>query len=301
MLTSLKIWNEPNNMSHWDFELDPGWELFSDMVQRTVTAVRAHTDVPIVLGGISPIDPGFLRALQARGGLQGIDVLAVHGFPLDWNLWPMEDWPAQIERVRSEFGRPVWVTETGVSSFVSEEKAAWGLRRMRPFLRGETVYWYSLIDLVPEIEAATRHKKAEGSGYFRHYHFGLLRHDGTPKPAVQAFDPEMGICQWLQFEEHRCLELTVEWLHRLGVERVRTGLSWSESVKPGGWAWMDTIMAALEPFEVCATLCFTPKPEGLVPHHTSPPRDPGKFAAFAGEVARRYGPVERRAGARVGA
>lgn len=288
MITSLKIWNEPNNVSHWDFDVDPGWRRFSEMLTRTAEAVRRHSSIPLVLGGMSPIDARFLRVLDELGGLDGIDVLAVHGFPLDWNLWPMEEWPEQVERIRSEFARPVWITETGVSSLVSERKAAWGLQRLRDILLGETVYWYTLVDLAPDMEATTRHKKAAGSGYARHYCFGLLRHDGTPKEALDAFDASLGICQWIQYQDHRTLELTVEWLRRLGVTRVRTGLSWAESLEPGGWDWLDTVVSAMEPFEVCATVCFTPRSEGILPHHTSPPRDPAAFARFAAEVVRRY-------------
>ena len=25
MIEAAMLWNEPNNLSHWDFELDPGW------------------------------------------------------------------------------------------------------------------------------------------------------------------------------------------------------------------------------------------------------------------------------------
>lgn len=294
MLKSLKIWNEPNNISHWDLELDRGWVRFSDLLARTVSRVREVSSVPLVLGGVSPIDVRFLRLLESRGALEGIDVLAVHGFPMDWNLWPIEEWPRQIERVRSELGRDVWVTETGVSSFICERKAAWAMRRMQAALEGQTVFWYTLLDLAPWVEATTRHKRAEGSGYFRHYHFGLLRHDGSPKALLDVFDPALGICQWLQFQDVRSLELTVRWLERLGVSSVRVGLSWAESHIPGGWDWFDTMMDALEPYEVCATLCFTPPSEGLRAHHTSPPRDPDRFAFFAAEVARRYdGSAER--------
>ena len=290
MITSLKIWNEPNNLSHWDFLMDPGWTVFADLVKRTSAAVRgAGVDLPLVLGGLSPIDPQFLRVLQAQGALDAVDVLALHGFPLDWNLWPLEEWPARIEAVRSEFGKPVWVTETGVSSFASERMAAWGLQRMREALRGERVYWYTLLDLAPKYEATTRHKQAEGSSYWRHFHFGLLRWDGTPKRAVDAWSPELGICQWFQYDDHRTLELAVRWLERLGVRRVRTGLSWAESHIPGAYDWFDTVMRALEPFDVCATLCFTPPSRGLRPDHTAPPRDVGEFAAFAAEMALRYG------------
>ena len=33
MIEAVKLWNEPNNMSHWDFELDEGWRIFSEMTK----------------------------------------------------------------------------------------------------------------------------------------------------------------------------------------------------------------------------------------------------------------------------
>lgn len=290
MLTSLKIWNEPNNLSHWDFHLDPGWEIYARMVRRTVRAVRkVDPELPVVLGGLSPIDPDFLRQMREQGALDGIAALGVHGFPYDWNLWPADKFPDRIESVRREFGLPVWVTETGVSSFPGEAIAAWGLRRLREILGGERVYWYTLLDLPPRFKATTRHQEAEGCAYWRHFHFGLLRHDGTPKEPLEHFTPELGICQWYNFQDEPTLDRSVRWLERLGVGRVRTGLSWAESRLEGGWEWLDTIMDAHSPFEVCATLCFTPSGGGLADHHTSPPREVDGFVRFAEAVARRYG------------
>ncbi len=289
MITSIKLWNEPNNLSHWDFLLDPGWTCYAEMVRRAAAAIRdTGADVPIVLGGISPIDPHFLRRMDELGALDAVDVLAVHGFPLDWNLWPLREWPRKLDRLRREFGKPVWVTETGVSSYASEEVAAWGLRCARDLLRGERVFWYTLLDLDPRFEATTRHKQAEGSSYWRHFHFGLLRHDGTPKRAVHDWNSEFGVCQWFQFGDERALTLAVEWLHRLGVREVRTGLSWAESHIPGAERWFDTVMEALEPFDVCATLCFTPPSRGVRADHTSPPVEIEEFAWFAAGMAERY-------------
>jgi hypothetical protein len=289
LITSFKLWNEPNNLSHWDFLMDPGWSVFSELIRYSAGAIReVRADIPIVLGGMSPIDPGFLHQLKKHGALDAVDILAVHGFPLDWNLWPLEEWPERLDLLRAEFGLPVWITETGVSSFASEDIASWGLRRTREVLAGERVFWYTLLDLDPACEATTRHKQAEGSSYFRHFHFGLLRHDGTPKKALDHFDPELGICQWFQYGDERGLELAVRWLERLGVRHLRTGLSWAESHQPDADAWFDTMMSALEPFEVCATLCFTPPSRGVRPDHTSPPVDVGEFAWFAAQVAERY-------------
>jgi hypothetical protein len=47
-------------------------------------------------------------------------------------------------------------------------------------------------------------------------------------------------------------------------------------------------MRALEPFDVTVTFCFTPEAEGVRPHHTSPPRDVGRFAEFCAAQVRRY-------------
>jgi beta-xylosidase len=66
MIEAAKIWNEPNNKSHWDPEIDPGWEKFAAMATAAGRAIReAHPTLPRVLGGISPIDPAFIRNMQS--------------------------------------------------------------------------------------------------------------------------------------------------------------------------------------------------------------------------------------------
>ena len=91
--------------------------------------------------------------------------------------------------------------------------------------------------------------------------------------------PELGICQWFHFEDHR-LETAVHWLNELGVKQLRTGISWADSLRPGAQSWFDRQMKALEPFDVTITFCFTPEHCGVAPHHTSPPRCVDEFAAF---------------------
>jgi beta-xylosidase len=290
MIEAVMLWNEPNNLSHWDRGLDPDWAIFSRMCGHAAGEVRAIApDVRLVLGGISPVDADFLRLLRGHGLLGRLDTLAIHGFPFDWNLWHAEEWPALIAGIRAEFGMPVWVSEVGVSSWASPEVMAWGMRRMRTLLReAERVHWYTLFDLAAERTATTRHGTAEGSAYYRHFHFGLLTEDGTPKRALQEFDPRLGICQWLHYQDDDRLAATVAWLQRLGVRHLRTGLSWAEWHQPGGADWFDRIVEAIAPFETTLTLCFTPPSVGVRPHHTSPPRDEGEFAYFARWVAERY-------------
>jgi beta-xylosidase len=226
--------------------------------------------------------------------LEHIDVLAVHGFPLDWNLWQIDEWPQKLAEIRALSALPVWVSEVGVSSFGAEEVQAWGVDRTAELLIGRAprIHWYSLYDLPRSWEATTRHKEAEGSSYYRHFHMGLLREDGTPKAALERFarhTPELGICQWFHFEDHR-LDQAVAWLKRLGVRQLRTGLSWADSFRPNALAWFDRQMAALADFDVTVTFCFTPEHLGMMPHHTSPPRQPELFAEFCAQMIARYAP-----------
>jgi beta-xylosidase len=282
MIEAAMIWNEPNNKSHWDLELDPEWRQFADHVTR-------------VLGGMSPIDPHWLRRMQAHKALDAVDVVAVHGFPLDWNLWPLNAWPNKVAEVAAITDKPVWVTEVGVSSFGAEEVQAFGLERTAELLRTAGVpriFWYSLFDLPQSWGAETRHREAEGSSYYRHFYLGLIREDGTPKPALEIYArhaSEIGLMQWFHFHDPR-LDEAVQWMKRLGTKRIRTGLSWADSFRPNAIDWFDRQMEALADFDVTVTFCFTPECHGIAPHHTSAPREIDRFAEFCADMLRRYAP-----------
>ena len=295
MIEAAMIWNEPNNKSHWDPELDPGWSRFAETAIAAGQAIRAeNAALPRVLGGMSPIDPAFVRNMADKGVLDNVDAIAVHGFPLDWNLWQIYEWPAKIDEIRAVTDLPIWVSEVGISTFGAEEIQVWGLERTAELLVGKTprIHWYSLYDLPRAWEATTRHREAEGSSYYRHFYMGILREDGSPKPAAEAFarlTPELGICQWFHFEDHR-LDDAVAWMKRLGVTYLRTGLSWADSFRPNALDWLDRQMEALADFDVTVTFCFTPEHRGIAPHHTSPPLVKEEFAEFCAAMIRRYAP-----------
>jgi len=293
VVEAVMLWNEPNNLSHWNFEIDRGWEIYAKMVNAAADAVRAERPgLRRVLGGISPIDPEFIRTLKQNSVLGHVDVVAVHGFPLDWNHWTIHEWPDKLREIHAVTDLPLWVSEVGVSSFGAEEVQEFGLRRTAELLigRAERIHWYSLYDLPRAWPATTRHREAEGSAYYRHFYMGLLREDGGPKLAMKQFHdytPELGICQWFHFEDHRLADAVCR-LKDLGVKYLRTGLSWADSFRPNADAWFDRQMRALEPFDTTITYCFTPEHRGIQPNHTSPPRDVAEFAEFCARMTRRY-------------
>jgi beta-xylosidase len=296
VIDSVMIWNEPNNKSHWDPEVDPDWSRFGEMVKLAGAAIRdVNPNLPRALGGMSPIDPSFVNRLAGYGVMEAVDVIAVHGFPLDWNLWSIHDWPAKLDEIAAVTDKPIWVSEVGVSTFGAEEVQVFGIQRTAELLIGRAprIHWYSLYDLPRAWEATTRHKEAEGSSYYRHFYMGLLREDGSPKPALDEYAKvadRMGLCQWFHFEDHR-LDDAVAWMKRLGVRHLRTGLSWADYYRPNALDWFDRQMEALADFEVTATFCFTPEHKGLQPHHTSAPKDPREFADFCAEMVERYAPA----------
>jgi len=293
MIESVMFWNEPNNQSHWDFEIDPDWAAYGAMTKLAADAVGAENPRLLrVLGGISPIDANFIGNMREQGVLDHLDVVAVHGFPLDWNHWQIDEWPDRLAEIRSVTHLPIWVSEVGVSTFGAEEVQEFGLRRTAELLigRAERIHWYSLYDLPRHWPATTRHREAEGSSYYRHFYMGLLRENGTPKRALGQFrdyTPALGICQWFHFEDHR-LDDAVGWLRRLGVTHLRTGLSWADSHRPDALKWFDRMMRATDEFTVTVTFCFTPENRGVRPHHTSPPVRLEEFADFCAAMTRRY-------------
>jgi beta-xylosidase len=293
MIEAVKFWNEPNNKSHWNFELDPEWKIFSEMVKLAALAAKAEKpDITRVLGGISPIDAQFMERMKNAGTLENLNAVGVHGFPLDWNHWSINEWPDKIAEIKAVTDLPIWVTEVGVSTFGAEEVQEFGFRRTAELLSGKVdrIHWYSLYDLPQAWGATTRHREAEGSSYYRHFYMGLLHEDGSPKLALKQFSdytPEFGLCQWFHFEDHR-LEQAVEWLRKLGVKRLRTGLSWADSLRPGADQWFDKMMKALEEFDLTITFCFTPEEKGIEAHHTSPPKNIEEFADFCAAMMRKY-------------
>jgi beta-xylosidase len=305
MLEAAMIWNEPNNKSHWDPEIDPDWSIFGRTVVAAAKAIgQVNPDIKRVLGGISPIDPLFIQRMTGYGVLDQIDVIAVHGFPLDWNLWPIHEWPAKIAEIEAVApNHEIWATEVGVGSFGAEEVQVFGVNRTAELLVGRVprVFWYSLFDLPQAWGATTRHREAEGSSYYRHFYMGLIREDGTPKLALEHYAKharEMGLMQWFHFEDPR-LDDGVAWMKRLGVTHLRTGLSWADSLRPDALRWFDRQMEALEDFQTTVTFCFTPEHLGVAPHHTSPPVDPNQFADFCAAMIERYAPAQARKQVRV--
>ena len=126
---------------------------------------------------------------------------------------------------------------------------------------------------------------------------GLIREDGTPKPALDDLRPrcrEMGLMQWFHFEDPR-LDDAVAWMKRLGTKRICApafrGRTASARTRCD---WFDRQMEALADFEVTVTFCFTPEHLGTGAASYQPGRcEPQRFADFCAWMIDRYAPARR--------
>ena len=294
VIEAVKLWNEPNNKSHWDFEIDPEWRMFARMAMpgRGRGARRERHPHPRPRRHVA--DRRRVRAEhEVAGGARPRRRRRRPRLPA--RLEPLAD-----RRVAGAAGRdpgadpPPGLGDRGGGLDLRRRGGA-GVRpaahrRAPPRPSRPRIHWYSLYDLPRAWPATTRHREAEGSSYYRHFYMGILREDGTPKLSLKHFadfTPELGICQWFHFEDPR-LDDAVRWLRKLGVQKLRTGLSWADSFRPGADAWFDRQMKALDEFDVTLTYCFTPEHRGLQPHHTSPPQVLEEYADFCARMTRRY-------------
>jgi CDP-paratose 2-epimerase len=176
----VELWNEPNNLSEWDWMMDPGWLMFAEMIGNAAYWAR-HLGKKTVLGGMSPIDPEWLGLMCDYGLLPLIDAVGVHGFPGAWeDIW--EGWPTHVAKVRElldrrGFSPEIWITETGYSTWQHDQQG-----QLKAFVEAieapvDRVYWYSAYDLNPDVATVSGFHLDE-----REYHFGLRHVDGRPKP-----------------------------------------------------------------------------------------------------------------------
>jgi CDP-paratose 2-epimerase len=175
----VELWDAPNNLFAWDSRLDQDWLTFCTMLGGAAHWMRQRGKKTL-LGGMSPIDPNWLRIMFERGVMQYIDAVGLHGFPgtreASWDGWRAE--VGRVAQVLDEHdsAAQIWISETGYSTARNDERG-----QLRTFLDAidapvERVYWYELEDLHPEREGTSGFHTDE-----REYHFGLKEHDGTPK------------------------------------------------------------------------------------------------------------------------
>ncbi|HEY9892204.1 MAG TPA: GDP-mannose 4,6-dehydratase [Candidatus Sericytochromatia bacterium] len=175
----IELWNEPNNVSEWDWTLDAEWGIFSEMIGRAAYWAQ-YRGKKTLLGGMSPVDPNWLKLMGDRGLLTYINAIGIHGFPGNWE-YAWEGWNKNIAKVQAVLDQyksqaKIWITETGFSTWQHDEH-----RQLGEFVNAlnapvERFYWYGAQDLHPDFPTIDGFHTDE-----REYHFGLKCTDDSPK------------------------------------------------------------------------------------------------------------------------
>jgi hypothetical protein len=215
-----EIWNEPNLYTFWRPVPDPAE--YVRLLRATAPAMRAaDPTVTLISGGLAPAATtritrapvDFLASFCQDGGGRLVDAIGYHPFsfpvppsyPASWNAWDqIAGTNPNVEGVLSSCGLPttkLWLTEYGAPTggpglaatssnyqtatsedHVSEEfqatMATQAIQLAQSSPSVAALFWYSYKDLGTDQQN-------------REDFFGLVRADGTPKPAYAAFRNEV--------------------------------------------------------------------------------------------------------------
>ena len=93
--------------------------------------------------------------------------------------------------------------------------------------------------------------------------------------------PTVGAVEWFERGERTRVERVAWELRTLGIEHLRTGVSWAEWHVPGGAEWYSWLLPRLaRDFELLPCVSYTPPSLAVVPSHTAPPRRLRDYADF---------------------
>ena len=196
-ITSIEVWNEANltGMTAEQYTknvLIPGASGFR------AAAAELGAVVSIVSTGLAPAKSNghdvsqldFLTGIYASGGAAYFDVVGTHPYtwPDDPTVSTNWNWLLKTVELRSlmeaqgdgekqlwatEFGYPTNTGARGVSEYVQAQYIRDGARIWASWPWAGTIIFYSMQDLTP-LDSDPEHN------------FGLLRADGSPKPALEA-------------------------------------------------------------------------------------------------------------------
>ncbi len=202
---SWQVWNEPNTAQFWATGPDPA--AYTRLLRAAAGAIRAAdpgaeivtAGLPESLGG-TPV-ARYLNGMYAAGARGTFDTLAIHPYARDPEgaLDILRSARADLDR-HGDTQRPIWATEfgwasAGPGSLVTTTEASQATRvrdeivlmqRARRALRLRGFVVFRWID------------KALNAGQKDSWplNTGLLRSDGSAKPALQAFRYAVGV--WRQ-------------------------------------------------------------------------------------------------------
>jgi hypothetical protein len=199
-IADFEIWNEPNTTFRFKPAVNPS--LYTRMLKDSYASIkRANPKAVVITGGTSPAatdgsnyaPADFMAQLYKDGAAGYFDAVAVHPYtyPLDpTQSQPTDAW-GQMTTIHNmmvahgEGNMQIWLTEYGAptngpdsNNYVSEDTQAQiatdSIRLYKQFSWTGPMFWYNYTD--------TGTDTSNNENFF-----GLVRSDGSQKPAYSAF------------------------------------------------------------------------------------------------------------------
>ncbi|MFP4348422.1 MAG: NAD-dependent epimerase/dehydratase family protein [Desulfococcaceae bacterium] len=175
----VELWNEPDNLKDWDWRMDPNRTFFCDMISAAAHWMKQRGK-KTVLGGLAPTDQNRLDLMCRREALADIDAVGIHGFfgTREFDRHKQEDLLDRVQAVlhNHPYSPEIWITEAGYSTWRHDEFRQLAHFRHLVTTPARRIYWSGLHDLHPEAFHQDGFHEDE-----KHYHFGLVKADGTEK------------------------------------------------------------------------------------------------------------------------
>lgn len=108
-------------------------------------------------------------------------------------------------------------------------------------------------------------------------------------PGKMVGSMRLGLVQWFPYGDLDRVRRVRRKLDDLGVEHLRTQLSWADWARPDGPQWIAAVLDELYGLDVLPVLHSTPPSFGERPFTSSVPRDLGTYAYFVGWACGEHG------------
>jgi hypothetical protein len=203
-----EVWNEPDEPGFWGGAVDVAH--YVRILKAAAPRIRrADPGAKVLLGPTTGNNAAWLRSVYARGGGPSFDAVAVHT-----DTACLVDPPTSFQREGGEVSRfsflgfrtmrkvmvargdgekSIWMTELGWSTATSPcERGAWAGRKPAGVPEADQAAnlteAYRCLAHYPYVESGLWFNLHDTTGNIPELdHYGLLRRDGTPKPAFGAF------------------------------------------------------------------------------------------------------------------
>jgi hypothetical protein len=151
-----QIWNEPDLEPHPGYDAYVPAHQYGVMLRDAAAAIRSFSSRPVVTAGLVRRDAGYLTAARDAAGGLPVDAVVVHPYGQRApDNWPWSTWGfgnmSDFFDVYLAFGKPLWVSEIGLSTQDSEFQANY-LENVYRLAEGEyagrvqIVFWFCWSD-----------------------------------------------------------------------------------------------------------------------------------------------------------